>query len=59
MVLFRCLKLLLVGRLIIETNSLPTTIVLSKSGKIVIKKTGAASWNSKKVHEIIDQLLLE
>lgn len=44
---------------LIETNSLPTTFLISKSGELVIKKTGAASWNSDKVHQIIDDLLME
>lgn len=44
---------------ILETTSLPTTFLISKSGEIVIRKTGAANWNSDSVHEIIDTLLKE
>ncbi len=35
------------------TRSIPTTFVISKSGKIVIKKTGAANWGGKKMQEMI------
>jgi len=41
----------------LETRSLPTTFLISKSGEIVIHKTGAASWNNERVHELLDSLL--
>ena len=41
----------------LESTSLPTTYLISKSGKIVMRKTGAASWNSDKVHQVLDDLL--
>ncbi len=41
----------------ISARSLPTTYLLSKQGKIVIDKKGAANWNSEKVRETIDALL--
>ena len=44
---------------ILESSSLPTTYLLSKNGDVVIKKIGAASWNSDKVHQTIDRLLAE
>lgn len=44
---------------IIATKSLPTTYVLNKSGEIVIKKTGAADWDSDKLHGLLDELILE
>ncbi len=44
---------------LLQTNSLPTTYLLSKKGEIVIKKTGAAKWNSDAVHKVIDELLGE
>ncbi len=44
---------------LLQTNSLPTTYLLSKKGEIVIQKTGAAKWNSKSVHQIIEKLLKE
>ncbi len=40
-------------------RSIPTTFVISKSGKIVIQETGAADWGSKKMFKIIDNLLDE
>ena len=44
---------------ILESNSLPTTFLLSKEGEIVMKKVGAARWNASKVHHTIDRLLIE
>ena len=38
-------------------NTLPTTYLIDKQGKIVIQKVGAADWNSDKVRETIDGLL--
>jgi len=43
----------------LDTNSLPTTYVLSKSGEIVMNRSGAADWNSDKVHAVLDGLLAE
>lgn len=40
-------------------NTLPTTYLINKKGEIVIKKIGSADWNSERVRETIDQLLLE
>lgn len=39
------------------SNSIPATFLIDKNGNIVIEKTGAADWNSKKTREIIDGLL--
>jgi len=44
---------------VLASSALPTTFVISKSGEIIIQKTGAASWNSNKVHQVLDKLLLE
>tara|TARA_R110002072_G_scaffold16233_3_gene63887 strand:- start:78567 stop:79130 length:564 start_codon:yes stop_codon:yes gene_type:complete len=43
----------------LETGTFPTTYVISKSGKIVIDKEGAADWNSDAVHQTLDALLAE
>lgn len=43
----------------IESYSLPTTYVISKSGKIVVDKTGAANWDSEKTHQLLVRLLAE
>lgn len=42
---------------LLEIRSLPTTFLIAKSGEIVIRETGAASWNNEKVHELLDELL--
>jgi len=44
---------------VLESSSLPTTYLISKTGEIIMRKTGAASWNSDKVHEVLDGLLGE
>lgn len=39
-------------------RSIPTNYVLDKTGKIIIKETGAADWDSEKVRGILEGLLL-
>lgn len=41
------------------TQSIPATFLISKKGKVVISKKGAARWNSGKMKKIIDGLLQE
>ena len=41
------------------TQSIPATFLISKKGKVVINKKGAARWNSGKMKKIIDGLLQE
>ncbi|MAL60161.1 MAG: thiol-disulfide oxidoreductase [Flavobacteriaceae bacterium] len=43
----------------LETNSFPTTYLISKRGEIVIDKVGAADWDSEKTRKIIEKLLAE
>ncbi|WP_335966628.1 TlpA disulfide reductase family protein [Galbibacter sp. PAP.153] len=43
----------------IKASSMPTTYLIDKKGKIIIDKTGAADWNSKKVRELLDRLIVE
>ena len=43
----------------IQSNSLPTTYILNTEGKIVVDKTGAADWNSKRVRDLLDELIQE
>lgn len=43
----------------INTASLPTTFILDKEGKVFLKETGAADWNSGKVRKMLDELLVE
>jgi peroxiredoxin len=44
---------------IFYSNSIPVTFVISKTGKIVIKETGAVNWGSEKTEKIIMDLLNE
>ena len=41
------------------TQSIPTTFVISKSGQIVIRETGAYNWGGEKMVSIIEGLLEE
>jgi hypothetical protein len=40
-----------------SVRSVPTTFVISRDGKIVMKKVGAADWDSKAMRRVFDQLL--
>jgi len=40
-----------------RTRSIPTTFVISKSGRIVIQKTGAANWGGDKMINIVEDLI--
>ncbi len=44
---------------IFSYTSIPTTFVISKSGKIVIHETGAADWASSSMFKIVDRLINE
>jgi thiol-disulfide isomerase/thioredoxin len=44
---------------LMESNILPTTYVISKSGKIVIDEEGTADWYSTKMRDLIEKLLSE
>ncbi len=44
---------------VFESRSIPTTFLVSKSGKIVVSETGAADWSSPKILSIIDRLITE
>lgn len=41
----------------LDSNSLPTTFIISKNGEIVVKKNGVARWNSKRVRKILNSLV--
>lgn len=43
----------------LKTNSIPTTFIMNKEGRIVFSKSGAFDWNSKKVRDFLDRLLSE
>lgn len=40
-----------------ESSVLPTTFVIGSGGRIVLFKTGAARWDSKKVFRLMDRLI--
>ena len=39
------------------SQNIPVTFIISSEGKIVIRKTGAAKWNSDKMHRLFDEML--
>lgn len=39
------------------SQSIPATFVISKEGKIIINKKGAARWNSSKMTNLLDDLI--
>lgn len=43
----------------LNSNALPTTYVIAKNSEIVIKKTGVADWNSRKMRSLLDKLIAE
>jgi thiol-disulfide isomerase/thioredoxin len=42
---------------IFSHRALPTTFIISRDGTIVLKKTGAANWDSKATYKIFEDLL--
>ncbi|MDD3722515.1 MAG: TlpA disulfide reductase family protein [Lutibacter sp.] len=42
-----------------ETNSIPATYLIDKSGNILIAKVGSADWNSNKMRNLLDKLIAE
>jgi thiol-disulfide isomerase/thioredoxin len=42
-----------------RVTTIPTTFVISKKGKLIMKTTGAADWNSSEMHDVLDRLLNE
>ncbi len=44
---------------ILQETSIPTNYLIDARGNIIIKETGAADWNSEKVRDRLDGLLLE
>ena len=41
----------------LDDGRLPTSYLIDGEGNILIKETGASDWNSKKVRQLLDQLL--
>ena len=44
---------------VFSTESIPTTFLVSKSGKIVIRETGATNWHGNKMQDIVNELIKE
>jgi hypothetical protein len=42
---------------ILEYGSIPTTFIISREGKIVLRKTGAVNWDSKRTDRILEKLI--
>lgn len=42
---------------VLSVESIPTTFIIDKKGKIVVKKKGAANWNSTTTRELLENLL--
>ncbi len=40
-----------------SSRSIPTTFIVSKQGKVVLTKKGAARWDSAKVRKLLDKLI--
>lgn len=40
-----------------STNSIPTTWLIDPQGKVLLQKKGAAKWNSKKMRNLLDEML--
>ncbi len=43
----------------LSSNQYPHTVIISKKGEIVIKKDGAADWNSDKFKTLLEKLIAE
>ncbi|CAL2103163.1 Thiol-disulfide oxidoreductase [Tenacibaculum sp. 190130A14a] len=41
----------------LQSNSIPATFILDKSGKIIVDKKGPANWNTEKIRSLLDDLL--
>jgi hypothetical protein len=40
-------------------KGIPATFLISKDGKVLVEKTGAANWNSEAFREQLDRLINE
>ena len=40
----------------LQTQSIPTTYIIDKNGKVVVAKKGAARWNTGKIRKLISRL---
>ncbi len=44
---------------VFETSTIPTTFIVNKRGRLILYKTGAAKWDSKKMFRLMDRLINE
>lgn len=42
---------------VFESRSIPTTFIISRDGKIVTRKTGAANWDSRATERVFEELV--
>jgi thiol-disulfide isomerase/thioredoxin len=42
---------------VFETSTIPSTYLIAPSGRLLIRKTGAAKWDARKMKRLIDELL--
>lgn len=42
-----------------EAKALPTTYIIDKKGNVQVKKKGSARWDSKKIRDLLDELLAQ
>jgi len=43
----------------LSAESIPTTFIIDRNGKIIVQKVGAADWNSENTRKLLDKLLKE
>ncbi|MEM9000561.1 MAG: TlpA disulfide reductase family protein [Bacteroidota bacterium] len=43
----------------VDTQKVPASYLIDKDGYIVVDKKGISDWNTSKVHELLDSLLIE
>lgn len=41
-----------------QSNSLPTTYIINRKGEIVVNKTGAVDWNSNRIKDLLEELIV-
>ncbi|WP_246035923.1 TlpA family protein disulfide reductase [Winogradskyella algicola] len=44
---------------VLATNSIPRTFIINKNHEIVVDESGALDWNSEKIRQLLDDLLIE
>jgi len=40
-------------------QTIPTNYLIDQNGTVIMKEQGAADWNSQKVRDILDKLLVD